>query len=551
MDVDYDEEAAIKAALALSMATAKEDDKRRKEKWGINSPTVTTPDSHAEAAYRMPGSRVSAPPSVSIPVPQPHMAQGQLKKQVSQPLTKSSPPSSSIARPRPQSSKPHLASGLAAPLPSVTMQATSGEKGAPPPLPHYGPNAISSQYLSSVTEGTLTALQPPPRSPGQPRRKADYPTRNSLNQNMFEPKPLISLSPPQDLFDFDISSLDPLSSKVAVQNSDHTSGNPFKEPASKGITIRNPMFDLHGKGSLPLPSTSGKGSASIGVQNSRNIHLFSSSNEQQQPSGLGRPHGSTGSLSALGNASIQGRTTPTFEGHKGIPTMNTGGLYANLSDVKPVNPQPYCISGVTPSVPSPSSSTPPYTTDGAASQSSSHSSTPTPSSNASSTPQVSTASSTSGDLMDFGMWDEDDPSHDFLSLEMFDPLYRVDSLATRGADSFENLAGSKSDNEDEDDPSCEAEIPAGGDVQLEEENNLNAPPRERSQSSDSVGELQDPFEMSALTTALEKKRAKHAAEQEKRDNLLRHKEGARPHVEAARRQGIIRRNSHMERGKVI
>ena len=563
----------MRAAMALSILTVQEDDRRRKEKWGINAPGNSVDLSGK--SHPSVGARSSAPANIPISIPRPGSSGSLIQKQKSQLTPKSSPPSGNIARPRPQSTKSvNKDSGLGLSGPPSMMRGApiGGDRGAPPPLPSVGPNAKSSQYLSGSGEESLSpVLQPPPRSPRSIHKDFHQPqtvrmpmansSRNSLNPYNFEPRPLISLSPPQDLFDFDISSLDPLCSKSTEDSltSIATTDGYVKEPAKKGITIRNPMFDLQRPtmgidlqrqtGGIDLQRPTGgidlqrpTGGAMIPSVGSYNKLYGMTTNHTGTTNNAATLPLQTGAQSALAIGPTHPKALPDVSK---VASLRPSNVYMNTIDLKAAgasaNHQPYCISGATPS-----GST--LTLDGTASSSSQSS---TPSSYAS-TPQVSTASSTSGDLMDFGMNEDDetDPGREFLSLEMFDPLYRVDQANTRGSDTFETLAVAHS--EDQALRMALKESVASTEVSMiPEDDEFDDAPRPRAESTESEGELQDPFEMTALTGALEKKRAQHAKEQAQREAILRHKEVDRPKVEAQKRQAIIRRNSHMERGKVL
>ena len=531
-DGEYDEQAAVKAAMALSMVTVQEDDVRRQQRWGIIAPSASS-SAALEAAGPAPlnplTARLSAP--ASIPMKRPSSQSNLLQNQKSQPAPKSSPPSGSIARPRPQSNKPYPGGkdgGLALTRPPLSagrpQLPVSDDNGSiPPPLPSVGPNARSSQVLGTSEVPAL------PKSPRTSR--VDHPplaNRNSENSlkdmlDIFDAEPLITLSPPLiSSDDFDISALDPFSTKPYQSQGrqmDITGMTlpAYTEPPNKGISIRNPMFDLQ--------NLSGKSSPTFEQ---------SSSNKQLALSGLplggavGQSAAAAGLPVGCSSGAIMGRPPPSIRlaAQPPLTPQPAMGIYPQLTN------NPFNISTSSSSVSSPSS-----VPDGVPSSSSSSSALSTGSGT-----RMSNATSGSGDLMEFTGHFEEDPSHEFLSLEMFDPLYSPVPLMERDAESYETLMTATNDHL----------VSTNGDELIDalDAQSLSAEPRERSESNTSHGELQDPFEMSALTAALEKKRAQHAKEQAKRDAILRPKEGERPKVVETKKKGHVRRNSHLARGQV-
>ena len=201
-DQEYDEEAAIQAALKLSMLTAQEDDKRRQLKYGVSTRTVL-PDqtdralkAHSTGGLEARSTAVKTTERSSVP-PRPA-------------------PPTCIARPRPAGNNraPSVEKQMSVPMSGYVSTPTSATASPldspdflsklPPPLPTVGPNARTRQT-------GLGAKTPP--STSQPKLLTTAIPRSQPGQD----RPLIALSPPlrptpDSLLNFDISALDPFKS---------------------------------------------------------------------------------------------------------------------------------------------------------------------------------------------------------------------------------------------------------------------------------------------------------------------------------------------------
>ncbi len=593
---EYDEEAALEAALKASLMTVEEDERRRKEKYSHLYTTMIPPVVGATLDAPTSRSLTGSPLTlVGVSPSDPGLSNSQpsLKNPV-----KARSSVSGIARPRPSSTKlppndpfdaafgTSSSSGLYPTMPSLMSTKTSppipprpdvvpqgnGSKLPPPPLPSVGPNARSAAGVqSSSATSALDVLD----------------------------KPLIKLSPPvhqNDPFGFDITSLDPFHSNNGRSQSQTQPLNsigfeawlPQKSDAAGASAAAAHANPTYGVSSNPFQPTS-----SFGTMNTRT--------DGQQTSTLGRAHqndwssasGSSSSLAKLGIGNYN--TIQTTRG------LNTG---SSLSASTSASQNNFTQRGVSPSseVQKIMSQQPPPLPAKASQANVQSERVQSPGAQQTQDQEEKHLSGIS-DLMDFSL----DENEDFMTLGSFDPLTSVEqptpmsdadlnvsffaepSPETTGAAASGSAAADSSET-----PQAQA---AGFTLPLQKPNadiyaalrqpsplavkspeeehyeqltlmKINemvkkSPSPAETPTSEPVvaeGALQDPFSIDALTKELEEKRAKHAEEQAQRQALLRKKNAEEKQVqqkieqaqlEAAKQEKkLFRRNSHMVKGQV-
>lgn len=565
-----DEDAAVQAAMALSLVTAEEDDKRRKEKYGIIKPTV----SREESRKSIQGSQVQLPKSGGVsksvsPVP---TSQAQA---VPPPKP---PPPIYIARPRPQASKAAAIDPFGMePVTGASTRATNvpsrGEppkfvNKKPPPLPSVGPNAKSE---CNTIDLVPTALPPPQRSPRLSRSEKVIPIHvDTKTLGEKEDKPLITLSPPgksrtSDFLDFDLHSLDPLFAKTEPTKS--TASESMEQNESNvlgGITgnVANPTVpttQMQGLVMNPftrMPQVGNMQSHGFGGFGMIGSHASASSN-----SAIASVSCTTGQASRTSPITVKTRPPPNplYCAVPGGMTSQSIGAPALVLPKVPSGSHlplmamtPTSLASSTTLSATVSSNVPgipklPTTLPLSSTSSSTVGTTPPtaavlpaarrPSGASVSGSGASTPALSSGDLMDFS--DMNELADDFLRLESFDPLYAMDQST---ADLNDSLFFEK------------------GDLNGKVNGDFEQAPRDESESqakdqeNDPDYELMDPFSMDDLTCVLEIKRKKHEQEKAHRQSLLRKKQEEIERTAAAEQSGkqrrLNRRNSHIAKGRV-
>ena len=593
---NYDEDAAIEAALKASLMTVQEDDKRRKQKYGHLYTTMIPPVQAANVHGPATSSRSlgGSPITVAGCSPaDPGLSSSQPSLKNSAPA-RTNVPQGGIARPRPQSIKGKNSdrfdsafgnSNSAQLYPSVSAAASKTSptvpprpdvvqsKLPPPPLPTVGPNArgiqmqnnAAIQAAQNMTTSSMTS-QPPHASCGG---------LGVLDQ------PLIKLSPPisksNDPFGFDVNTLDPLYSSAGGQMPATGTVLGFEgwlalNPASTVDTQSNPMYGMN---SNPFQNSSG----------------FYGANGMQQITGQ-PPQGGTlqrDRTSAAQNSQISGAGNyNTIQTTRGM-TNNRNAFVGNVVPMQGTCPQ----RGPSPSVEvqrvlSQSLVTGPTSAQlqrvpNSASQQLQHD-------------QAERHLSELSDLMDFSL----DESDDFMTLGSFDPLDSMDQpTPSSDADmSFFAEPGTERAKPvpvtvPKPTPTAQASgftlplqtqaldkyaafrQPSPMTIKSPEEEHYekltimkinemakkSPSPVETPTSEPAVdeGTLQDPFSIDALTRELEEKRAKHAEEQVLRQALLRKRNAQERErqekieqllAEEEQNKKLFRRNSHMVKGQV-
>ena len=597
---NYDEDAALEAALKASLMTVQEDDKRRKQKYGHLYTTMIPPVQASNVFGSTASSRslTGSPITVTGCVPSdPNLSNSQpsLKNAGK---TNSNSAQSSIARPRPQSLKgksndrfdagfgnsnsaslyPAVSPATSSVSPTVPPRPDVAQsKLPPPPLPIVGPNARVENNLQNTGQSRSV--------PGQPS-KGDPGFRNLGVAD----QPLIKLSPPtnknNDPFGFDISSLDPLHSRKESSQGQVTASRAavgFESWLAQGTAARaapevqsNPLYGVNAN---PF-------------QNNGNNY---GGNAFQQLAG--QPQGGTLQRDRQSSAAAVNKfgagNYNTIQTTRGMNNTRTS-LGGNVAAVQGTFPP----RGTSPSVEVQKilSQAPVAGTSNTQQQR-----VQSPATQQSSLDQAERHLSELSDLMDFSL----DESDDFMTLGSFDPLESSDP-PTPLSDADVNLSFFAEPSPENAMPvPCAVTRPTPTTSQVakftlplqqqvvtdkyaafrqpspmaikspEEEHyeqltimKINemvkkspSPVETTPTSEPAVDEraLQDPFSIEALTRELEEKRAKHAEEQVLRQALLRRKtteERERQErmeqlrAEEEQQRTLFRRNSHMVKGQV-
>ena len=601
---NYDEDAALEAALKASMMTVQEDDIRRKQKYGhlytTMIPPVQASNVHgpATSSRSLGGSPITvagcAPADPGLSSSQPSL------KNSAQ--AKTSVPQGGIARPRPQSIKGKNTdrfdsafsnSGSAQLYPSVSAVASKTSptvparpdvvqsKLPPPPLPTVGPNARGIQMQNSAaTSGTNMAQAAHSMTNSSVTPQPPRATSGGLG---VLDQPLIKLSPPVSKcnvpFGFDVNTLDPLySSAMTVGGQMPATGTVLGfegwlalNPASTVETQSNPMYGMNCN---PFQNNSG----------------FYGANGKQQITGQ-PPQGGTlqRDRTSAPNSQISGagnyNTIQTTRGMTNNRNVFVGNVVPMQTPVPQRGPSPSVdtqkvsnqsfVTGAT--------TTQPQRVQGSVSQQLQHD-------------QAERHLSELSDLMDFSL----DESDDFMTLGSFDPLDSIDQPTPSSDADLSFFAEPDTERAKPipvtvPKPSSTAQAsgftlplqtqaidkyaafrqPSPMTIKSPEEENYekltimkinemakkSPSPVETPTSEPAVdeGALQDPFSIDALTRELEEKRAKHAEEQVLRQALLRKRNAQERErqekmeqllAEEEQNKKLFRRNSHMVKGQV-
>jgi hypothetical protein len=525
-DFDDDADEELEQVKQLSLITAAQDDERRRTKScpANNTAGPTAQRNSSSQAVRNSGalpellvdahrSAIGNVPGVAITRAVPELADRSV--------------SSQIARPRPQAT---IANGqqTAGPQPTST---SSGVKitSVPPPLPSVGPNAswnravnfpvvvphrgrpaISSypgQYNSSFIRSH--SVSPPFGKSGLAvKHQAVMPERHASAAEFDLDAPLINLSPPyQDAssLDFDLNDLDPLR-----QPSVQASGKSFSSAAAaRSFNVSHPLSDsnrVHSASVLPQPA-SNFGSRSVNTWANSECAMY----------GLTRPVAPNYGWNwmALGIDSIPPPQPASVSQSTSVLTsvFNRSPLMDQVDASSNASSHGYTIS---------SHSTSSQATDTLRSSTSSSGYTQVSSPSPESTLRQVPVTMGTSDLMDFSLDSQNEPQ--FISLQDFDPLYSPECDICARCQCFESdelfskPEGVTSHYQSESNrPLSNFQQPSSDSGRMRMGLPSSAQPETVSlPAQHSVDELQDPFSIHDLTIALEKKRQRHAQEQEAR-----------------------------------
>ena len=603
---NYDEDAALEAALKASLMTVQEDDKRRKQKYGHLYTTMIPPVQAANVHGPATSSRSLGGSPITVAGCSPadpglSSSQPSLKNSAQ---ARTNVPQGGIARPRPQSIKgknsdrfdsafgnssstqlyPSVSAAASKTSPTVPPRPDVVQtKLPPPPLPTVGPNARGTQMQNNAAVSGTNMIQAAHNMTNS-SMTPQPPHANCGGLGVLD-QPLIKLSPPisksNDPFGFDVNTLDPLySSAVTAEGQMPATGTVLGfegwlalNPASTVETQSNPMYWMN---SNPFQNSSG---------------FFCGANGMQQITGQ-PPQGGTlqrDRTSAAPNSQISGAGNyNTIQTTRGM-TNNRNAFVSNVVPVQGTCPQ----RGPSPSVEVQKVLNQSFVTGPTSAQ---QQRVPSSASQQLQHDQAERHLSELSDLMDFSL----DESDDFMTLGSFDPLDSMDQPTPSSDADLSFFAEQGTERAKpvpvtvpKPAPTAQASgftlplqtqaldkyaafrQPSPMTIKSPEEEHYekltimkinemakkSPSPVETPTSESAVdeGALQDPFSIDALTRELEEKRAKHAEEQVLRQALLRKRNAQEREqqekmeqllAEEEQNKKLFRRNSHMVKGQV-